>query len=101
MVAGLDTGAPEVHDLGMNQFRAPGLFGPGVPRWWWRWTPRGRRKMVEIHADFAAQARGWEVHGLPVEFGTMSTQRCRRTAERHEALVRLWSGPLRRVVLGH
>jgi hypothetical protein len=84
---------------GMSRPGEPLVFGPGVPRWWWRWTPRGRRVMAGIWRRHAAEVRRWEVDGPPDGFETPPGGLVRRWAEDAERMTDVWSLPLHRELL--
>jgi hypothetical protein len=75
------------------------MFGSAVPRWWWRWTPLGRRRMAQLWRESATQWRTWEVQGLPAEFEDPPLGYAGRSAENSERMARVWSEPLRRQFL--
>lgn len=52
--------------------------------------------MARIHGRFAAQARRWEVDGMPAEFVNPPEGYARRAAEDGERLAEVWVGPLLR-----
>jgi hypothetical protein len=98
-LADVDSGRLRQEDHGMSRPGEPVIGGPGVPHWWWRWTPPGRRRMAQLWNEAAVQWRTWEVEGLPQDFVSPPDGYARRGAEGAEQMARVWTGPLRRQLL--